>query len=252
MNIDKEKVRELAIELYKCSVTIENNERLITEWLEQNQPEPIVVGLSDEQVEMLSRYVMKRSVTKSVKEVITEYLKTQTFAQPSEAFTAAMEEVSIRDEEIERLKTELEQLKSSQLKPNWDDAPDWANWLAQDKNGVWTWFENKPLVELVHGKFVSNYPVARFGKASDVKSWQQTLEQRPTPPAPQVEVGQVWSYDNKKYYVDSVGKLKSNDELWIDCVTYRSLIDGHFYTRTLEDFLAKFERVERCHQNSNY
>lgn len=30
------------------------------------------------------------------------------------------------------------------MKPNWKDAPVWANWLAMDGNGLWCWFELKP------------------------------------------------------------------------------------------------------------
>lgn len=26
--------------------------------------------------------------------------------------------------------------------PNWKDAPDWANWLAQDGDGAWYWYEH--------------------------------------------------------------------------------------------------------------
>ena len=26
-------------------------------------------------------------------------------------------------------------------KPDWEDAPDWANWLAQDMDGEWYWYE---------------------------------------------------------------------------------------------------------------
>lgn len=29
-------------------------------------------------------------------------------------------------------------------KPSWEDAPEWANALATDGNGVWWWFENEP------------------------------------------------------------------------------------------------------------
>ena len=32
------------------------------------------------------------------------------------------------------------------MKPDWKDAPDWANWLAIDTCGYWTWFEKRPLV----------------------------------------------------------------------------------------------------------
>lgn len=29
-------------------------------------------------------------------------------------------------------------------KPDWKDAPEWAQWLAMDEDRVWWWFENKP------------------------------------------------------------------------------------------------------------
>lgn len=30
------------------------------------------------------------------------------------------------------------------MKPDWKDAPAWAQYLAQDFNGEWFWYENKP------------------------------------------------------------------------------------------------------------
>lgn len=30
------------------------------------------------------------------------------------------------------------------MKPEWKDAPKWANWLAMDYDGEWYWFEEKP------------------------------------------------------------------------------------------------------------
>lgn len=30
------------------------------------------------------------------------------------------------------------------MKPSWDDAPEWAKWLAVDPDGDWFWYENKP------------------------------------------------------------------------------------------------------------
>jgi hypothetical protein len=30
------------------------------------------------------------------------------------------------------------------MKPDWKDAPDWANYLAQDFDGEWHWFEERP------------------------------------------------------------------------------------------------------------
>lgn len=30
------------------------------------------------------------------------------------------------------------------MKPDWKDAPEWANWLAMDDGGEWWWYELKP------------------------------------------------------------------------------------------------------------
>lgn len=32
------------------------------------------------------------------------------------------------------------------MKPDWKDAPEWAQWLAMDGDGCWFWFEAKPLL----------------------------------------------------------------------------------------------------------
>jgi len=30
------------------------------------------------------------------------------------------------------------------VKPDWKDAPEWAQWVAMDADGVWFWYEEKP------------------------------------------------------------------------------------------------------------
>lgn len=30
------------------------------------------------------------------------------------------------------------------MKPDWKDAPEWAQWLARDNDGDYWWFENTP------------------------------------------------------------------------------------------------------------
>ena len=32
------------------------------------------------------------------------------------------------------------------MKPSWDTAPDWAEYLAMDEDGEWYWYENKPTI----------------------------------------------------------------------------------------------------------
>lgn len=61
-------------------------------------------------------------------------------------------------------------------KPSWESAPDWANWLAMDSNGVWFWYENEPHIEdktrfLAEGKCLE-VPAYADG-------WQNSVEKRP-------------------------------------------------------------------------
>jgi len=64
------------------------------------------------------------------------------------------------------------------MKPSWDDAPEWANWLAQDEDGSWWWYEDKPKLNLdIWWGCDRMMPV--FGKKEFTPNWRETLEQRP-------------------------------------------------------------------------
>lgn len=61
------------------------------------------------------------------------------------------------------------------MKPDWKDAPNWANWLAMDKDGEWWWFENEP--ELRESWWEPG--CGHLRKADmDYYSWTGTLEYR--------------------------------------------------------------------------
>jgi hypothetical protein len=65
-------------------------------------------------------------------------------------------------------------------------------------------------------------------------------------PAPTVEVGQVWMHNSKTgcdYFVTTIGKFKDSHDECVDSVTYHSKVSDRYYTRTRDDFLAKFQRV---------
>lgn len=59
-------------------------------------------------------------------------------------------------------------------KPKWEDAPEWAAYVAMDKDGVWYWYEHKPDVDDYQWD-------PKGGKAmqADCDDWRETLEQRP-------------------------------------------------------------------------
>jgi len=69
-------------------------------------------------------------------------------------------------------------------KPEWKDAPDWAMFLAQDKDGWWSWWNISPLVcergECWNqGKPMENYKYEDICASLVVRDWKETLEPRP-------------------------------------------------------------------------
>lgn len=64
------------------------------------------------------------------------------------------------------------------MKPDWKDAPQWANWLAQDNDGVWNWFQNKPKKDgLIWSPSLGDYMEAQVRQ----NAWEKTIERRPEP-----------------------------------------------------------------------
>lgn len=120
-------------------------------------------------------------------------------------------------------------------KPSWDDAPEWANYLARDKNGQWFWYENKPIA-------LTGYWNNQTGKTmaiNEVNDWKETLEKRPSP------ITSIWELlpQNVKYIaMDESGDwygyeekpcLDENDEdgMW-------SIDADEFYAEMLEDLIS--------------
>lgn len=66
-------------------------------------------------------------------------------------------------------------------KPEWnEDTPKWANWLAQDVDGAWYWYEHKP--QVMHARHeidYSNGSGSRCQLASVHNAWFTTAEPRP-------------------------------------------------------------------------
>lgn len=62
------------------------------------------------------------------------------------------------------------------MKPDWKDAPEWAQWLAMDKNGDWYWYENKPILRNVTWKIDGGHVKEAI---PCISMWDKSLEQRP-------------------------------------------------------------------------
>ena len=59
-------------------------------------------------------------------------------------------------------------------KPSWEDAPEWAQWLAMDDDGEWYWYEEQP--DRDSGGWMSLTMRVVSAKGT---GWEKTLEQRP-------------------------------------------------------------------------
>lgn len=63
------------------------------------------------------------------------------------------------------------------IKPTYENKPSWANYLAQDENSQWTWFEYEPVAQYAN----SGYWLASKGRYEQVEyesgiQWMNTLE----------------------------------------------------------------------------
>lgn len=63
-------------------------------------------------------------------------------------------------------------------KPTWDDAPDWANYMAMDSDGVWYFYANKPSYGLHSWWPVNNSDQRRERWQPIVPGWRESLEVR--------------------------------------------------------------------------
>jgi len=62
------------------------------------------------------------------------------------------------------------------MKPDWKDAPEWAQWLAQDLDGVWWWYADKPSLGI---KTWATDLGAIAECATLSTGWKESLERRP-------------------------------------------------------------------------
>jgi hypothetical protein len=64
------------------------------------------------------------------------------------------------------------------MKPDWKDAPDWANWLSRDEDGGWWWYEIKPCLSMSRREWVNNGgKVEAHTGPNDI--WYNSAEERP-------------------------------------------------------------------------
>lgn len=74
--------------------------------------------------------------------------------------------------------TEFGEPAAATGKPSWGNAPEWAQWLAQDESGYWYWFGYRPEIEEV-GYWAGGGPTMVTTEGTPNPSWRDTLEARP-------------------------------------------------------------------------
>lgn len=60
------------------------------------------------------------------------------------------------------------------MKPDWKDAPEWANYMARDADGEWRVFEIQPSIDEARKIWTPNQ-----GRHEVLKHWQDSMERRP-------------------------------------------------------------------------
>ena len=64
------------------------------------------------------------------------------------------------------------------LKPNWDKAPEWAEWWAVDENGQCYWYKRKPYLSRIDKYW--NYPdLDCKAELVIIDGWKESLQERP-------------------------------------------------------------------------
>ena len=94
-----------------------------------------------------------------------------------EAMAIYDNEIAPLEQRVDILSAERDALRAelARTKPSWDIAPEWAQWLAQDKSGRWHWFSEKPAIVDFAWKcnWVSDTAFIDGG------NWRNSLEEKP-------------------------------------------------------------------------
>ena len=67
------------------------------------------------------------------------------------------------------------------MKPSWDDAPEWAQWLAMDESGRWWWYEEKPVLQTNYFYWLGSKMEESLPVLDKSMVWDESLEQRKIP-----------------------------------------------------------------------
>lgn len=68
---------------------------------------------------------------------------------------------------------------SEQTLSKWNDAPAWARWLAQDYNGRWYFFSDKPVMGVNEWMSLPGSMAREAGNGHINPNWRYMLEEKP-------------------------------------------------------------------------
>lgn len=90
------------------------------------------------------------------------------------------EQVVVRGRTLEECANPLYEQPSHIISdiPDWDSAPEYAQWLAQDQNGTWHWFDSKPFTLEFAWDFASTRYDVAFTTGIPSSNWKNTLQAR--------------------------------------------------------------------------
>lgn len=74
---------------------------------------------------------------------------------------------------VKEMAAELLERRAAE-KAVWENAPDWANWYAEDENGLWLYYEKKP----TRGARAWFALEGKYNPALNAK-WKNSLQERP-------------------------------------------------------------------------
>lgn len=114
-------------------------------------------------------------------------------------------------------------------RPSWNDAPQWAQWLAQDEDGEWWWHQEEPELSHEEGCFDSGGRLESICAGIDDiagHDWRDTLEPRP----------QAWDRDKA---ITDLAVAMSPDN-WLEGRT----VHHKGYTITWEEYVSRRHELE--------
>lgn len=114
------------------------------------------------------------------------------------------------------------------MKPDWKNAPEWANYLAMDSNHIWCWYEKKPEKNVYQNIWGSKgkYEIA----VNPNIEWTDTLEERPKRQTNKVmsikeliELGTIPS--TKEEITAFEEREKKRQEIFDECLKQQSITE---------------------------